>query len=60
MKSNIGERPLDQIYLDPNNYRFRDHKDYRFVEDNNITNSQIQKRTNNFIAGRKVAFYLLT
>ena len=52
MKSNIGERPLDQIYLDPNNYRFRDHKDYRFVEDKDITNTQVQKRTTNFITGK--------
>ena len=52
MKSNIGERPLDQIYLDPNNYRFRDDKDYRFVEDKDITNTQVQKRTTNFITGK--------
>ncbi|MFK7979079.1 MAG: AAA family ATPase [Saprospiraceae bacterium] len=52
MKSNIDEIPLDRIYLDPNNYRFRDHKDYRFVEDKDIANPQVQKRTNNFITGK--------
>jgi len=52
MKSNIGEIPLDQIYLDPNNYRFRDHKDYKFVANSDITNSQVKKRTTNFITGK--------
>jgi hypothetical protein len=52
MKSNIGEIPLNQIYLDPNNYRFRDHKDYRVVDNGNVTNAQVQKRTIGFITGK--------
>lgn len=52
MQPNIGEIPLSEIYLDPNNYRFRDHKDYRVVGDNNITNPQVQKRTYSFIVGK--------
>ena len=50
--SNIEALPLDQIYLDPNNYRFRDNKDYREVDNERIDDTLIQKRTSNFITGR--------
>jgi len=36
MQPKTGELSLNQIYLDPNNYRFRDHKDYRKVADEDI------------------------
>lgn len=52
MRPIIDEIPLEQIYLDPNNYRFRDHKDYKIVENANVANSQVQKRTNSFITGK--------
>ena len=43
---------LKNFYLDPNNYRFVDHKDYKKVDDNNILDNKIQQRTRNFISGK--------
>ena len=43
---------LDNFYLDPNNYRFIDHKLYKKVEEKDITDSKIQNRTKNFIVGK--------
>lgn len=47
----INTLPLDQIYLDPNNYRFRDHADYVRIPDDSITDELIQQRTRTFLAG---------
>lgn len=44
---------LSNLYLDPNNYRFIDSPNYIMVNDHNITNDNIQKRTYNFIVGEK-------
>ncbi|MBL0686901.1 MAG: hypothetical protein JJV95_04630, partial [Sulfurospirillum sp.] len=44
---------LKNLYLDPNNYRFIDNKNYKKVEDSNIIDEKIQKRTKTFIEGSK-------
>ena len=43
---------LKNFYLDPNNYRFVDHKDYKKVEEKDILDPKIQQRTRNFISGK--------
>ncbi|VAY87979.1 hypothetical protein MNB_ARC-1_1251 [hydrothermal vent metagenome] len=50
-KQNI-KRLLKNLYLDPNNYRFIDNKDYKVVSDEDILKPMIQKRTQKFIAGK--------
>jgi len=45
-------RNLKNFYLDPNNYRFIDNKDYKEVDKENITNPKIQQRTRDFIEGK--------
>jgi AAA15 family ATPase/GTPase len=44
---------LKNLYLDPNNYRFIDNKNYKKVEIEDITKDSIQKRTLNFLVGEK-------
>jgi len=43
---------LKNFYLDPNNYRFVDHKDYKKVKDKDVLDEKIQQRTRNFILGK--------
>ncbi len=43
---------LDSLYLDPNNFRFIDHKDYRRVGPKHLFEDDIQRRTTRFILGR--------
>ncbi|WP_397298734.1 AAA family ATPase [Nonlabens ulvanivorans] len=43
---------INRLMLDPNNYRFIDNKDYRKVEDENISNPRIQVRTFNLLTGK--------
>ena len=43
---------IDRLLLDPNNYRFIDHLDYRPVEDKDIADPRIQQRTYNFLVGK--------
>lgn len=43
---------LSRLYLDPNNYRFIDNSDYVPVPEDKIKDSQIQKRTRNFLLGK--------
>jgi len=43
---------LEDILLDPNNYRFIDNKSYQRVADNDLNNGRIQERTFNFIVGK--------
>ncbi|SHG68205.1 ATPase/GTPase, AAA15 family [Salegentibacter echinorum] len=45
-------RHLNRFLLDPNNYRFIDNKDYRSVEEGDISNPRIQERTFNLLAGK--------
>lgn len=43
---------LDDLFLDPNNYRFIDDKNYKSVAEKDLMNDSIQKRTMNFILGK--------
>jgi len=43
---------LNNFYLDPNNYRFVDHKDYKEVKKEEVLDVTIQQRTRNFISGK--------
>ncbi len=44
---------LKNLYLDPNNYRFVDNDDYNIIEGSKVCDEKIQKRTKNFIEGKK-------
>ena len=53
-----GERrhvALGSLYLDPNNYRFVDHPDYRKVKSTDAFKADVQRRTTNFVLGRNQA-----
>jgi hypothetical protein len=43
--------PLRDLYLDPNNFRFADHRDYTSVPEQNVTEANVQKRTLNIVLG---------
>jgi AAA15 family ATPase/GTPase len=45
-------RHINKLMLDPNNYRFIDHKDYKKVPDDKISDKRVQERTYNLIAGK--------
>jgi hypothetical protein len=47
---------LRSLYLDPNNYRFRDAEAYTSVEPQNVTSIDVQRRTNNLILGKNSEF----
>lgn len=51
MKLRAIDVSLDQLYLDPNNYRFIDQPEYSFVEDKDIPSSIVQKKTMRFLLG---------
>lgn len=42
---------LTSLYLDPNNYRFIDHGDYTKIEDAQVTDDEVQRRTRRLILG---------
>ncbi|MDJ0046877.1 AAA family ATPase [Pantoea ananatis] len=42
---------LKNLFLDPNNYRFVDNDEHKFVPEKDIMDPVIQKRTRNFIEG---------
>lgn len=44
---------IKNLFLDPNNYRFIDEKEYKRVPRENILDERIQKKTRNFIEGEK-------
>ena len=46
---------LENLYLDPNNYRLRGNLNYKNVEDKNICNSMVQKRVMKMIKGENTA-----
>ena len=53
-----GERryvALGSLYLDPNNYRFADHPDYRKVSSGDVFKADVQRRTTTFVLGRNQA-----
>lgn len=43
---------LKSLYLDPNNYRFVDHADYRPVPPEHVFDADAQRRTTGFVLGR--------
>ena len=43
---------LGRLYLDPNNYRFVDHPDYRHVPLERVFDPVVQRRTTGFVLGR--------
>lgn len=45
-------RHLDRLLLDPNNYRFRDHRNYTPVPTEDITDKRIQLRSYNLLVGK--------
>lgn len=49
MESNRITRHIDRLIQDPNNYRFIDRCDYKFVTDDQVVDARIQQRTLNFI-----------
>lgn len=43
---------IENLYLDPNNYRFIDKPDYQEVPETKIADPQVQKRTRGFLLGK--------
>ena len=44
---------LSSLYLDPNNLRFVDHPDYRFVPPERVFDADVQRRTTSIVLGRQ-------
>ena len=44
--------PLRSLYLDPNNFRFVDHREYRPIRADRIFEEDVQRRTTGFVLGR--------
>ncbi|MFA6761211.1 MAG: AAA family ATPase [Sulfuricurvum sp.] len=44
---------LKNLFLDPNNYRFVDNENYRKINEKDLLDLNIQKRTRSFIEGNK-------
>lgn len=52
MESRRITKHIDRLLLDPNNYRFIDKPEYRFVPDEQLSDDRVQQRTFNFIVGK--------
>jgi AAA15 family ATPase/GTPase len=52
MNSNRVITNIDSLLLDPNNYRFIDKPDYKFVPDEQLSDPRVQQRTLNFLLGK--------
>lgn len=52
METKTITRHLNRLLLDPNNYRFIDRPEYKFVSDEHIAEERIQQRTTEFLKGR--------
>jgi AAA15 family ATPase/GTPase len=52
MESKRIVRHIDRLLLDPNNYRFIDRPEYKFVADSELADSRVQLRTLNFLLGK--------
>jgi AAA15 family ATPase/GTPase len=52
MKSTRIAVNIDELLLDPNNYRFIDRAEYKPVEDNQVSDKRVQQRALNFIVGK--------
>ena len=46
---------LASLYLDPNNFRFADHEDYRAVVPEDVFKSDVQRRTTKLVLGSNQA-----
>ena len=45
-------RSLGSLFLDPNNFRFFDHPEYRPITAENLFDVDVQRRTTGFVLGR--------
>lgn len=52
METKTITRHLNRLLLDPNNYRFIDRPEYKFVLDEHIAEDRIQQRTTEFLKGK--------
>ena len=52
MTSKRITKHIDFLLLDPNNYRFIDKSEYKFVPDGQIADERIQQRTLNILTGK--------
>ena len=52
MPSKRRSLSLGRLYLDPNNYRFVDHPDYRHIPPERVFDADVQRRTTGFVLGR--------
>ena len=52
MRSGPRSVSLSRLYLDPNNYRFVDHPDYRKIPPEHVFDADVQRRTTGFVLGR--------
>ena len=52
LRSRRQSLSLSSLYLDPSNYRFVDHAEYRPVPPENIFDADVQRRTTGFVLGR--------
>lgn len=44
---------LSRLYLDPNNFRFVDHPEYRLIPQERIFDAHVQRRTTSIVLGRQ-------
>jgi len=51
VNSKRTSRNLKNLFLDPNNYRFADNENHKYVPDDSFLDPQVQKRTRMFIEG---------
>jgi hypothetical protein len=51
IKTTYTSKLLKNIYLDPNNYRFIDKKEYKNINDENVLDKKVQQLTQKFIEG---------
>jgi len=49
MESKRIVRRIDRLLLDPNNYRFIDRPEYKFIPDSELADSRVQLRTLCFV-----------
>lgn len=52
MESKRIKRHIDRLLLDPNNYRFIDRQDFKYVADDQVADPRVQQRTLAFVAGK--------
>ena len=45
-------KSIDDLILDPNNYRFIDKPEYRFVPEDQVDDTRVQQRTIGLITGK--------